>query len=230
MSVCGRFQEPRECTSGDFREFFRALFADIGYDSQIDPSNEFSWAFHDATLAHCPTSAAEETVSVQATVSQDHLKALIPLTFWVCYSLELLGEFNLSAISLRFLEEYSPQTFRQFPRHLQPLPHADQARFTLDVTTRAVRGDDAVTALVERISHMPFPSFRINSVAPLDVADDPSLPHRSGKSWRLRGLADSWNYLEIGYLLYAIVAKMAVPLDEIHLVRNASGLARRRQG
>lgn len=202
----------------DIREFFRSLSADLGYDPQLDPSNEFSWAFHDATFDHVHGDSLETTVTLSAIIAHKHPRALVPLVYWACQSLVFLGEFDLHTVSLRFPEGQGKVQPRQVFRHLPSPPASRQSPFTLEVNLPTVYDAQLLSERIERISKMPFPAFRIESVSPLQCSATTS-NEPTGNWWQLSGYMNSWNYLEIGYLLYIIQMAM-LGVTEIRLIRQ----------
>lgn len=158
------------------------------------------------------------TVTVSATIAHQHPRALIPLVFWVCQSLDFLGEFHLKTISLCFPERNAEIWPRQAYRHLPPPLGSTQSPLILEVKLPTVYNDQMLSERIERISQLPFPAFSIDAVSPL---------HRSAATltdsrenwWQLSGHMNSWNYLEIGYLLYTIQS-MIPGIIEIRLKEN----------
>lgn len=201
ISLSGKFIPAKETELSDFREFFRALSADLGYDSQLEPSNDFSWAFHDAIFTRAHPHSTEDIVTVSASIAGAHPRALVPLIFWICYALEMLGEFNLNAISLCFPQRYPDVPLERALRHLQPLPRTIPSHFSLDIEVPACCGGEALDDLIERISQLPYPSFKIDSAVPVCIPVTSS-DSSDGRKWQLEGRIRSWDYLEISYLLY----------------------------
>ncbi|MDD7465255.1 MAG: hypothetical protein PUK59_03320 [Actinomycetaceae bacterium] len=218
LELSGVFVAAQRFDMPDIREFFRSLSADLGYDPQLDPSNEFSWAFHDATFDHAHRDSLETTVTVSATIAHKHPRALVPLVYWACQSLVFLGEFHLHAVSLRFPEGLGKMQPRQAFRHLPSPPASRRFPFVLEVDLPTVYDDQLLGECINRISQMPFPAFIIDSVSPLQrSATTPNDPIENW--WQLSGCMNSWNYLEIGYLLYTI--QSIIPgVMEIRLIRK----------
>lgn len=212
ISLRGEFVPTPKSTVEDFREFFRSLSADFGYDPQMDAHNDFSWAFHDMVFGCAHPHSTTEIVTVSATIAQSHPKALVPLVFWICHSLELLGELDVSAISLNFPKGSFDRPIKQSPRHLQLLPRTAPDNFTLDICPAESHSHDIIITLIQRISQIPFPSFKI------DTATFPPTPV-GNKKWRLHGRICRWDYLEMSYLFYTVVYEMPDTIYELSLTR-----------
>lgn len=218
LTLNGMFMATQRFNVPDVREFFRLLSADLGYDPQLDPNNEFSWAFHDATLDQTHKDSLETTITISATIAHKHPRALVPLVYWACQSLDFLGEFHLHTISLRFPAELGKVRSRQLSRHLPPPPTSRKSPFTLEVELPAVYDDQLLNKSIERISQIPFPAFSIDSASPLQSSDTTSNNARENW-WQFNGYINSWNYLEIGYLLYTIQA-MIPGVKETRLIHG----------
>lgn len=218
IDLSGTFVKAQQSDLWDLREILRGLSADLGYDPQLDPSNEFSWAFHDATYDHAHRDSPETTVTVSATIAHKHPRALVPLVYWACQSLVFLGEFHLHSISLRFPEKVGKVQPRPASRHLPSPPTSRRSPFALEVNLPTVYDDQLLSERINRISQMPFPAFSIDSASPLQRSA--TMSNDSIENWwQLGGYMNSWNYLEIGYLLYTIQAMMPGVM-EIRLIHK----------
>lgn len=78
IDLSGTFVKAQQSDLWDLREILRGLSADLGYDPQLDPSNEFSWAFHDATYDHTHTEIPQKPLSQCRQLS--HISILAPLS------------------------------------------------------------------------------------------------------------------------------------------------------
>ncbi|MDY6143624.1 MAG: hypothetical protein SPI14_05385 [Arcanobacterium sp.] len=218
IELSAAFVPAEQCDLRDLRELLRGLSADLGYDPQLDEGNEFLWAFHDATFARVPGDSSLVTITVLATIAYQHSRVLVPLIFWVCQSVEILGTFDLGAITVSYSEGYDHVWPRRYSRHMAPPPSPSQSPFTLEVELPTEYNDQKLRERIERIGRLPFPGFSIDSALPLHHSVTTSTPI-TGNWWQLTGYLDTWNYLEIGYLMNTI-QEMIPDVKKTRLIRR----------